>query len=560
MASFVEQLRGGCPVPFYNQDSFSTTDGFIDGRVCQAMANLGNITCCLPCPLVDWVYPDSFDTMASAADWASVVGTICCIFLLASWLFLPVEKTHRHYLSICLTVAVAIMNMGFVVPLAANPEQCINPITPNDMSTSSVCAASGTLIMLGGFAGMMWVFLRALSLHLQICWQVVVGRNFMWFAQATGWIIPIIIVSVALNFSGVSFRFGQTCHVNHDNSLADFWIPMLVFSGLTVFLQGATFVYCIKVYLESLADSSTTTEGSGLPTYSNNTQMTISPRQAYRRVKRVIQLQWRGITIVLIILMDVIFFSVVFVFQDRTMEAARLHPDKATEWITCIVEAGGDKSACTNKTSDLVVAQPTLVAVLMLLSINGVWLLLFLGTWNMASGWVELVMKTLGFKQDPTEFVSKDAALKTKSYELLSRETTTGMGQPTRPAPTRVNPVNSSRGAFIAVDTKSPISPFTDTSSPGGQFNGKMPSPYVDSPISPADMRRSDALAASPSVEDGRRTPDYFGTTARYHAPSGSFSSPNAPRSPPPAWSPESGAARSPRHEGDLNPLGMNRI
>lgn len=78
------------------------------------MAILGNITCCLPCPLVEWVYPDSFDTIASAADWASVVGTLCCVFLLASWIALPVEKTHRHYLSICLTVAVLVMNVSLL--------------------------------------------------------------------------------------------------------------------------------------------------------------------------------------------------------------------------------------------------------------------------------------------------------------------------------------------------------------------------------------------------------------------------------------------------------------
>lgn len=82
----------------------------VEGRLCQSLG--GGITCCLPCPLTDFTYPDSFQTMSLAADWISVVSTACCAFLLLSWTFLPVEKTHRHYLSICLTVAVVLMNVS----------------------------------------------------------------------------------------------------------------------------------------------------------------------------------------------------------------------------------------------------------------------------------------------------------------------------------------------------------------------------------------------------------------------------------------------------------------
>lgn len=80
----------------------------IDGRFCQELSS--TLTCCLPCPMTDFTYPDSFNTLGQAADWVSVAGTACCVFLLLSWVFLPVEKTHRHYLSICLTTAVGLMN------------------------------------------------------------------------------------------------------------------------------------------------------------------------------------------------------------------------------------------------------------------------------------------------------------------------------------------------------------------------------------------------------------------------------------------------------------------
>ncbi|KAG6006458.1 hypothetical protein E4U43_000438, partial [Claviceps pusilla] len=283
-----------------------------------------------------WIYPDSFNILATTANWVAAGSAICCVYLLASWAALPVDKTNRHYLSVCLTFGVLLMNLGFVVPLAAQSDQCYDSITPHSMSSSKVCGISGSLLILGGWCGVMWAFLRSLSLHLQICWQVLVGQSFMFFAQAVGWGIPLLGITFALVFSGVSFRFGPTCHINHKNSLADLWIPLLIFAGATVILTFATFGYCVRVYLASLYDSSASTERSSLPAYTTSGRA-VSPRQAYRRVKRVIALQWRGIAIVLIIIADVIFFSVVFVFQDNVVQSVRSDPLVAEKWVTCLI-------------------------------------------------------------------------------------------------------------------------------------------------------------------------------------------------------------------------------
>ena len=237
------------------------------------------------------------------------------------------------------------------------------------MHTNAACASSGFFLITGGWAGVLWVFLRSLSLHLQICWQVVVGRNFMWFSQAAGWGIPLLGIIFALVFSGVSFRFGSTCHINHKNSLADLWIPLLIFAGLTIIIQMATFGYCIKVYLASLADNSSSTENSNMPSYTNSIR-TMTPKQAYRRVRRVIQLQWRGIVIVLIIVMDVVFFSIVFVFQDNTVEALKNDPELVSDWVLCLFQNGVDKVPCLKHAEDLVVDMATVGAVLILLSVS----------------------------------------------------------------------------------------------------------------------------------------------------------------------------------------------
>jgi hypothetical protein len=260
--------------------------------------------------------------------------------------------------------------LGFIIPLGAKPEQCFNAITPNDMNSSRTCAVSGAFLIAGGWCCIAWVFLRALALHLQICWQLVIGKSFMWGALAAGWTIPAIGLTVALVFSGVSFRFGETCHINHKNSLADLWIPMLVFAGITVALQFATFGYCIKVYLASLADDSTTTNSSGLRSYTNSLRGTISPRQAYRRVRRVIQLQWRGIAVVLLIIADVIFFAVIFVFMDDLQTNTLKNPEKSVLWLKCLIKTGGNKNSCLSFASHLVVNEATVMAVLILLSVR----------------------------------------------------------------------------------------------------------------------------------------------------------------------------------------------
>jgi hypothetical protein len=499
-----------CPPPFYDVTLFPVDDaGFIEGRLCQRLNE--RLTCCLPCPITDWIYPESFHTVSTVTNWIAAAGSVCCVFLLVSWAFLPVEKTNRHYLSMCLTLAVLLMNLGFVVPLAAQPDQCHDEITPNSMQTSAVCGASGALLMFGGWGGVMWAFLRSLSLHLQICWQVLVGDTFMWFAQAAGWGIPILGIALALVFSGVSFRFGATCHVNHENSLADFWIPLLIFAGATVIITFATFGYCIKVYLAALGSDEDATGTSSLPTHAQSVS-TMTRGQAYRRVRRVISLQWRGIAIVLIIITDVIFFSIIYVFQDNVIQDVTHNPKIGEAWAKCLMGSSGNRDSCLDEASELVVPLSTITAVLVLLTFNGFWLLFLLGRWTMVTGWVEMIVGPF-YTRPKNEFVSVDAQGDGRSYAMLSKETS------------------------VRVSTMSPT--------------------------------------MSPSL-GGRRTPDFFNNNtinSNSNAPQRDYSaharSYSAPRPPQPSWNAEqtyAAPAPAPResgyssHYGDMNPLGMNRI
>ena len=216
---------------------------------------------------------------------------------------------------------------------------------------------------------MTWICLRSIGLHLQICWQVVFRSSFMWGILILGWSIPAIGVALALVFSGVSFRFGDTCHINHNNSLADFWGPLLVLSGITLIIQFVTIGYCTKVYLLYLGARSITRGSIGQPIHDDSMRGALSPSEAYRRIRPVIYLQWRGFTVVLIIIAEVVFFSIIFVFLDNVETRLLRDPLQAESWLICLIEYGR-KEPCIPLGQKLAVSEATVVAVLVLLSVR----------------------------------------------------------------------------------------------------------------------------------------------------------------------------------------------
>lgn len=199
---------------------------------------------------------------------------------------------------------------------------------------------------------------------MQICWNVPDGRTFMLWAFAAGWGIPIVGGILVFVLNGVSFRFGSTCYTNHIYSMEVFWIPLLVFIGLAVIIAFATLGYCIKVYVAVLNDPSPS--GASVSTIATR----VGPRQLYRRTRRVIALQWRGIAVVSIILATVIFYAVVFAFQDNVVRSVTHRPQVAEDWGLCLITEGGDKDKCLGKISKHVVGQETLVATTILLSVS----------------------------------------------------------------------------------------------------------------------------------------------------------------------------------------------
>ena len=473
----------------------------IDGRFCAPISQLpGDPLCCLPCPAAEWAYNDSFQTYSKVAAWLNVVGLILMAFMLLSYIALPAQKTRSHYLSVCLIVSVAMIAIGFTIPLAAEPEQCYNEITPNDMYSSTECAWSGAFIVAGGLSADMWIFIRALSMNLQICWDIVPGRKFFYLSQALGWGIPAALFTATMTVTGVSFRFGMECDVNHADSMGDFWGPMMALAGAAGILQLMTFVYCIRVYLKNLfmdqSDSSTNASGSGLPSYSGSVR-TQTARAVWRRLQKVLWLQWRGICIVTIIMVDVIFFAIVFVWLDSMQSTIKNDFHQVEPWLECLALHPADKNACLDLVGSWVVNESTVVAVLILLSLAGLQVFIFLARPSVFPAWRDLFVQKFRSRQ---EFVSLDArpeVMRSNSKQELinySRGHESMTFEMQRPGTTHLN-----KELGLDVDSKSLSSPAqTVLSSPDDVYR----SPLYD----------SDRRSGSPTlVSRGRIPPEYVG-------------------------------------------------
>ena len=248
---------------------------------------------------------------------------------------------------------------------------------------------------------------------------------------------------------------------------------------------------------------------------------TVTAGQAYRRVKKVIALQWRGTVIVLIIIINVVFLSVVFVQMDNTVTAAMQDLGKAEPWLLCLVLNQGNKTPCLDKVEQahLVTNETTVMAVLILLSLNGIWAFLFFGRSSMVKGWVELIRSPFSAR---TDFVSVDARRysamsgapsSTKHYEMITSPSTRPPSMPTSLASTM--PLKPEAAAL---------------GSPAFERDGRSReglSPLPQSPVSPLnEYRESDYFG---KAAEASSSTNFNSQEAEYRSPKLSFSTPRPP-------------------------------
>lgn len=359
-------------------------------------------------------------------EWLSLTSLFPCIFLITSWIFLDPDKSHRHYLSVGLVVCLIFLQLALVTPLAARPKMCYDMITPRDMHSSMSCAWSGAFFQVGGIGATVWIALRSLWLHIRICWDRSPGATFLYFSLVLGILIPIVLLVTATLVSGYSFRIGSTCVINHNHAFGVFWGWLLAFAGFAFFMQWITTAYCGGVYFRSarqhkacqahqLMSSANQTLDRSAPKTSGR-QMSNPASSArvrhngirWRRIRSLFFSQWRNFAISILVVLESVFFVVVFWSQDKKLQNATTHPELQPDiatWSICLTSNRGNKAPCLDLVKPFIISPAEALASLVMAALIGLEVSLILIRWSIFTEWVAVFKRLKGHSiQDGLEF------------------------------------------------------------------------------------------------------------------------------------------------------------
>jgi hypothetical protein len=311
----------------------------------------------------------------------NVAGIVLLTFLLFSQIILP-PQNRSNYLGICLTASALIMSVGFVVPLATKSNQCYDAITPNDMYSSTACFLTGALVINGTLSVLSWILVRAVSMHLQVCWNVVPGSRFFWGSQVAAWGVPIIFANLTLFLSGVSYRFGNVCYLNHQNAMV-FWSPMIAVGGAAFLLQIFTFFHCARIFLTTARHGVSATNGSSTL---EDIRSTYIPN-VYRRIRAVCLLQWRSMALVTVVLLELSLFTILIFFLDRVQQFLREVPAQVGPWVLCMMDHPTNKYQCMHLMDGIIVRESVPDAAIILFSLVGIAIFILLVPPSLFSAW-----------------------------------------------------------------------------------------------------------------------------------------------------------------------------
>jgi hypothetical protein len=148
----------------------------------------------------------------------------------------------------------------------------------------------------------------------------------------------------------------------------------VTFLFFKLFSHNHRLLYCVKVYLKSVwSNAPEHSQGSsGLPSYASSSR-TRSAKVVYQRVKKVLWLQWRSVTIVLLLVADVIFFSIIWIELDTAItNIGAGHTDHIMAFLACILinPKVNQRGKCFDLGQKVLVNEQTCVALLLMLSVS----------------------------------------------------------------------------------------------------------------------------------------------------------------------------------------------
>ena len=157
-------------------------------------------------------------------------------------------------------------------------------------------------------------------------------------------------------------------------------------------IQFVTTGFCLVVYARSLlrhhsSAGSTGSASSSTPVAGTKKVEESSPsnslgkKLAWRRVHKVMQLQWRSILLSIMVITQSIYFGTVYVAQQRAAEedAKPEHTKEIEAWSLCLITSGGEKEKCLGMAKALGIPETTVVGSLFMASVGAFFWMEFWG-------------------------------------------------------------------------------------------------------------------------------------------------------------------------------------
>lgn len=257
---------------------------------------------------------------------------------------------------------------------------------------------------------MAWVLTRSLWTHLRVCWDITESRYYLIASHIFGWGAPILFTAICLKYTGVSYRLTIICLPNDKHTFATYFGWMIAFASLAFALQMATSFYCLYIYLLNLwkTNSSLPSRGTGTSsgTGGKGSRAWKAPRQqAWARVRKIFILQWRNISLCLLVTAVVAMLSGVFVSLNTSLARDRARGFSAKEiagWAACLVITQ-DKNRCLPLAKQLGITEAAITASLIICSLAGCGTFALLVRWGTIKAWYDLIRN--GRKHDEEDFL-----------------------------------------------------------------------------------------------------------------------------------------------------------
>ncbi|KAL4922635.1 hypothetical protein BDW62DRAFT_435 [Aspergillus aurantiobrunneus] len=412
-----------CPDPFIAELAIGDNGGYLPGRWCTSQTSGDEtVSCCFPCPFTDWQYAHGF--REEVVPWIALVVLVLMLVSALTFIVLPVSDTQRHYLTSSPLMGFIFMSIAFIIPLGSSDHHCHDAITPNHWLSDNTCAVTGSFILYGVWVLVIGCFFRSLFLYLQLIWDVEPGKRFRILALLCIFAGSAGLLGLALGVSGVSYQVGDMCYISHPHSVGSFWGPLIGIAFVSFAIQIFIMGHCIRGVITKGGTARFSifkrSESDSLG------RAAAPPRHVSRKIRQILQLQWRAIAIAFLVLLYVVYVAQAVL---RYGDPGRYSHAKLQPWVDCLVQTRGDKEACSDEAARIGPNQATAVSALALLASCGVWGVICTARWSMALGWLDWAYDR---KDDLVSLIRRDRRDRPSDLERVSSDAqlTTAVNSP----------------------------------------------------------------------------------------------------------------------------------